>query len=105
MKRAAANKKTTTVDDDLQRLARSPAAKTQFITSTLDLSWKLALSFLTPLLAGIAIDKKFNTMPSYTFAGLTIAAAFAGSTIYKTFQDVNEEQAKQSKEEKRKKIG
>lgn len=103
MKRAAAKKKTTTVDDDLQRLARSEAAKTQFIGSTLNLSWRLVLTFLVPLLAGIAIDKKFDTSPSFTFAGLTIAAIFAGMTIWQTLQEVNEEQAQQAKKDKRRK--
>ncbi len=95
MKRAAAKKTTTTVDDDLQRLADVSAAKTQFVSSTINLSWRLALTVLIPVLCGVAIDKKFDTSPSFTLAGLMLAAVLASMAIWQTVQEVNKEQAQQ----------
>jgi F0F1-type ATP synthase assembly protein I len=104
MKRAAAKKKTTTVDDDLQRLAETQAAKTQFVGATVNLSWRLALTVLIPLLGGIAIDNKFDTSPSFTLAGLMIAVVLACMAIWQTVQEVNKEQAEaESKNNKRSK--
>lgn len=103
MKRAAAKKKTTTVDDDLQRLADAQAAKTQFIGATVNLSWRLALTVLIPVLGGVAIDNKFDTAPSFTLAGLMIATVFACMAIWQTVQEVNREQEQESKNNKRRK--
>ena len=103
MKRAAAKKKTTTVDDDLQRLMNVQAAKTQFIGATLNLSWRLALTVLVPVLGGVAIDNKFNTSPSFVLAGLMIAAVFAAMAIWSTVQEVNQQQLNESKKGNRRK--
>jgi F0F1-type ATP synthase assembly protein I len=103
MKRAAAKKKTTTVDDDLQRFMDTQAAKTQFIGATINLSWRLALTVLIPVIGGVFIDKKFDTSPSFTLAGLMIATVFASMAIWQTVQEVNKEQEEQAKKDKRRK--
>jgi F0F1-type ATP synthase assembly protein I len=104
MKKAAAERKTTTPkEDDIEKLLESQAAKSQFYGATINLSWRLALIVLIPVIAGVKLDEKFNKSPSFVLAGLMIAAFGAAATIWSTVQEVNQLQAEDSKKSKRKK--
>ncbi len=103
MSKAAAKRKTTTVDDDLQQIFDAQVAKTQFVGATLNLSWRLALTVLIPLVGGIKVDERFNTSPSFTLAGLILASVGACIAIWSTVQEVNNLQAEEAKKGKKKK--
>jgi F0F1-type ATP synthase assembly protein I len=103
MKRGAAKPKTTTVDDDLQQMMDAQVAKTQFVGATLNLSWRLALTVLIPVIAGIKLDDKFDTAPSFTLTGLMLASVGACVAIWSTVKEVNQLQAEEAKKGKKKK--
>lgn len=67
MTKIAANK--TTKDDEVL------AAKKAFIFGLLDISWKLASSFLVPVVIGLTLDK--NGSKTYTTAGIFIGIVLA----------------------------
>lgn len=104
MNKAAAEKKTTTPkEDEIQQLLETQAAKSQFFGATLNLSWRLALVVLIPVIGGVKLDQRFNKSPSFVLAGLVIAGFGAAMTISSTVREVNELQSQENKNEKRKK--
>ncbi len=58
--------KPTTTDESVQK------AKRLFFTGLLDLSWRLALAILIPMLSGAFIDNKFDSGSVFTIAGMII---------------------------------
>ncbi len=103
MKRGAAKPKTTTVDDDLQQMMDAQVAKTQFVGATINLSWRLALTVLIPVVGGIKLDDKFDTAPSFALTGLMLASVGACVAIWSTVKEVNQLQAEEAKKGKQKK--
>lgn len=103
MSKAAAKKTTTPKEDEIQKVLDAQVAKTQFIGSTLNLSWKLAFAVLIPIIGGIKLDQHFNTSPSLVLTGFMIAMVAAALTIKSTVQEVDELQAEADKKGKRKK--
>jgi predicted F0F1-ATPase subunit len=103
MKKAAAQRdETTTVAQDeldakLQKLNTS--AQKQFFGATFTLGWRLAITVLIPLIAGIKLDQHFHTSHSYTLAGFMIAAAAGASAVWATVKEVNQEQQDEAKKE------
>ncbi len=78
-------------------------AKTQFIGATLNLSWRLALTVLIPVVGGIKLDERFATSPSFTLTGLMLASVGACVAIWSTVQEVNRLQADEAKKGKKRK--
>ncbi len=110
-KAAAQRDETTTVAQDeldaqLQRI--NARASQQFFGATFTLGWRLAITVLIPLIAGIKLDEHFHSSPSYTLAGFMIAAAAGASAVWATVKEVNKEQADQAaegmKEEEKKRV-
>jgi predicted F0F1-ATPase subunit len=102
VKKAAA--KTTTnrdVEKDIEQYVQAMSARQQFIGATLNMSWRLALTVLIPLVGGIKLDQHFGTSPSWTFTGLIIAIFFGCLTVLDTVKEVNRLQAEESKEKKK----
>lgn len=101
MKRAAAKKTTTdTAESELEQYVDAFGARQQFIGAVLNLSWRLALTVLIPLIGGIQLDKKFNSSPSYTLTGFMIAIVFGCIAVWQTVKEVNEAQAEEDKRKK-----
>ena len=69
------------------------AARSRFFAVTLGMGWRLALTVLIPLVAGIKLDDKFNSSPSYTLAGFMLAIAGGAMVVWNTVKEVNAEQA------------
>ena len=90
MGKAAASKKTTTsaANGASQYLAEFEA-KQLFIGATLNLGWRLALTFLIPVALGAWLDRRYDTAPSYTITGLFLAIAGSIVVIKQTVKDVN----------------
>jgi F0F1-type ATP synthase assembly protein I len=98
--KAAAGKKTTTTagSDNIQQSIDTFAAKQQFISSTLSMSWQLALTVVVPVIAGVKLDEKFNTSPSLTLTGFFLAATAACVVVWRVVKDVTKQQAEEDKE-------
>lgn len=99
MGKAAAKVKTTTTEDNAQEYFNAFAAKSRFFSATLNMGWRLALTVLIPLVAGIKIDQRFKTSPSYTLAGFMLAIAGGAIVVWKSVKEVTEEQLEMDQEE------
>jgi F0F1-type ATP synthase assembly protein I len=99
MGKAAAKLKTTTTENDAQEYIDVFAAKSKFFAATLNMGWRLALTVLIPLVAGIKLDQRFKTSPSYTLAGFMLAIAGGAIVVWKSVKEVTEEQIEMDAEE------
>lgn len=94
-KAAAKSVKTTTpVENDIDRSLAVIAARKQFVSSSINMGWQLALTILLPVLVGVKLDDHFDTSPSYTLVALFIAIGGAVLVVSRTVGQVNREQAK-----------
>jgi len=75
--------------------AKSPSAT--FIAAALDMSWRLAVVVLLPLIGGVELDKKLNTSPWFTIVGFLLAMAGAGLVMWQTLQQVDRRYANSDK--------
>lgn len=103
MKKAAGSKDepTDVIAEEIRLAANIMDAKQKFIGATLNLSWRLALTVLIPLIGGIQLDKKFDSSPSYTITGFMIAIVFGCMAVWQTVKEVNMLQAEESKGKKK----
>lgn len=103
MKKAAGSKDepSDVLAEEIQLASRVFDAKQKFIAATLNLSWRLALTVLIPLIGGIQLDKKFDSSPSYTITGFMLAVVFGCIAVWQTVKEVNELQAEDDKENKK----
>ncbi len=102
MKKAAVRTTTGEVgsaEQQLQQSVKAFQAKQQFFGATLNMSWRLALTVVIPVVAGIKLDQHFGTTPSLTLTGFTLAIVGACMTVWGTVKEVNELQAEEDKKE------
>ncbi len=85
--------KSSTVTSGQQFDVVAFAAQSRFITTALGMGWRLALTVLIPLIAGIKLDKYYHTSPSYTLAGFMLAVAGGSYVVWTTVKAVNAETA------------
>jgi len=97
MGKASAATKTTTIEHDTPKAMQTIDAQKQFLVATLDMSWRLALAFLLPLIAGIKLDDHFNSSPAYVIAGFIVGAMAGAVMVWRSVQEVNEAQAESNK--------
>jgi F0F1-type ATP synthase assembly protein I len=67
-------------------------AKTQtslFITMALDMSWRLAIAVLVPIIGGFELDKKLDTSPLYMILGFALAMLGMGLVFWRTLQEAS----------------
>ncbi|HEY5153062.1 MAG TPA: AtpZ/AtpI family protein, partial [Candidatus Saccharimonadales bacterium] len=57
-----------------------------FLMSALNMSWQLVIVVLVPIIGGFELDKRFNTMPALTIAGLVLAAVGTGLVVRRQLQ-------------------
>ncbi len=55
-----------------------------FFSMGLDMSWRLALSVLVPIIGGTLLDKHFKTAPVLLIVGFAVAIAMTVVTIRRT---------------------
>lgn len=104
MGKTAARKATGSAGDDIQQSLATLQAKQQFIGATMNLSWRLALTVLIPVVGGIKLDQHFDSAPSLTLAGFFLATFGAAMAVWGTVKEVNTLQAAEdSKKTRRKK--
>lgn len=58
-----------------------------FITMALDMSWRLAIAVLVPIIGGFELDKKFDTSPVYMILGFVLAMAGMALVFWRTLQE------------------
>jgi len=66
---------------------RSPSAV--FITLVLDMTWRLAIVILVPVIGGYELDKALKTTPTITILGFVVAMAGMAFILWKTLQVAN----------------
>lgn len=102
-KAAARTKRTTTKSDDplVDQLAVFEARQ-KFYGTVLNMGWRLAATFLVPVLIGVWLDNRFDTGPSYTLAGIFLAVFGSVYVIRDTIRDVNSEMAESDRKSRKK---
>jgi hypothetical protein len=55
----------------------------------LEMSWKLAIAVLVPIIAGVYIDKAAETDRLFLFIGLAVAAAGSSAVMWQMMQKAN----------------
>jgi F0F1-type ATP synthase assembly protein I len=60
-----------------------------FFSMGLDMSWRLALSVLVPIVGGAELDNHYKTAPALLIAGFVVAIALAVVTIRRTLKLAN----------------
>jgi F0F1-type ATP synthase assembly protein I len=91
---------TDTAGSDLEQYVEAFGARQQFLGAVMSLSWRLAFTILIPVIVGIKMDQYFNSSPSYTLAGLMLAALGGSIAVWDTVKEVNATQSESDKEKK-----
>ena len=63
--------------------------------SLADTTWRVAVPTVLFSGAGIALDKRFNTMPLLTLSGLVLGLAAAAKLVWGQLQKINKPEGKQ----------
>jgi F0F1-type ATP synthase assembly protein I len=61
-----------------------------FLSMALDMSWRLAIAVLVPIIGGFELDKRFKTSPALTIAGFVIAMAGMAFVMWQTLQTADQ---------------
>lgn len=77
-------------------------ARDQLLSSMLGIGWRMALTILIPVFAGIKLDQHFNSKPSYTLAAFFVAIIGCGVLISRTYKQINSEMSARFKTKKNK---
>ena len=72
----------------------SPAAEKShskiFITMALDMSWRLAIVVLVPIIGGFKLDEKLGTTPALIIIGFLLAMGGMALVMWQTLQAANQ---------------
>ena len=60
-----------------------------FVGMALDMSWRLAVAVLLPIIGGYELDSRLGTTPLITIVGFVIAMVAAGLVMRRTMQAAN----------------
>ena len=81
-----------------------PTSQTSvFITMALDMTWRLAIVVLVPIIGGFYLDQWLNTTPVFTITGFFLAMAGIAIVFWQTLQTANSVEIPSSDKVKRKK--
>ena len=98
------SKTTTALRDPTEDYLAALEAKQQFIGTVMNMGWRLAITFLAPVIIGAWLDKRYDTSPSYTITALFIAIAGSVMVVWNTVKEVNIETALADKKVKKKRV-
>src|SRR5690349_2043184 len=82
---------------------QSPQTKSPslvFITLALDMSWRLAIVVLVPMIGGFKLDEALGMTPVLTIVGFLLAMGGMALVMWQTVQKANEITATPKKEER-----
>jgi F0F1-type ATP synthase assembly protein I len=71
------------------RVENSTSHTSVFISMALDMSWRLALVVLIPIVGGFKLDSTLDTTPVLTITGFVLAMAGMGLVFWSTLQKAN----------------
>jgi F0F1-type ATP synthase assembly protein I len=60
-----------------------------FISMALDMSWRLAVAVLVPMVGGYELDQKLNSSPVLTIIGFVLAMLGFALVLWRTFVAAN----------------
>lgn len=60
-----------------------------FVSMALDMSWRLALVVLVPIIGGYYLDQQFSTTPLLTIVGFLLAMGGMSLVMWRTLQEAN----------------
>lgn len=96
MVKAATKKPVTTtsgvVESEIKQLSVVWAARQQFLVATFNLTWRLAISVIVPIVAGVKLDEYFELSPLLTITGMILAAAAGSAAVWATVREVSRKQ-------------
>lgn len=93
MGKTAAKKKTTNSENSAQNYMAALDIQQKFIGEAFGLGWRLVVTFIIPVIIGVALDRHYGSKPSYTLVGIFIAIAASVVIIQRTVKDVNSDLA------------
>lgn len=67
----------------------SPSPSSLFISMGLDMSWRLAMGVLVPIIGGVELDKLLKTSPWLLLVGLGLSVVFAVLIIRRSVKLAN----------------
>lgn len=71
-------------------VGKPESPKSVFVGMALDMSWRLALAVLIPIIGGYELDSRFGTTPLLTLTGFVLAMAGFGLVLWRTTQAVSQ---------------
>jgi F0F1-type ATP synthase assembly protein I len=71
------------------KVAKTSSQSSIFISMALDMSWRLAVAVLVPMVGGYELDQKLNSTPAFTITGFVLAMAGFGLVLWRTFVAAN----------------
>jgi hypothetical protein len=72
------------------KAGKSTSHSSVFITMVLDMSWRLAIVVLVPIIGGFKLDEVFKLSPLLTITGFILAMAGMGLVMWSTLQKANQ---------------
>lgn len=61
-----------------------------FVGMALDMSWRLALVVLVPVIGGFELDRRLKTSPALIIVGFVIAMAGTGLVLWQTMRTADQ---------------
>ncbi len=72
-----------------------------FIGAALDMSWRLAIAVLVPIIGGYELDHKLHLTPLLTIVGFVLAMGGMALVLWRMLQELKVRTAPHPKEDKR----
>ena len=69
--------------------AKTPSPNSVFISMALDMSWRLAIVVLVPIIGGFELDQKLDTEPLLAIIGFIFAMGGMALIMWQTLQKAN----------------
>ncbi len=93
MKQTVAPKSTPSPQDKLANQRTEPSANQSpssvFVSMALDMSWRLAIVVLVPIIGGFKLDDALHTTPLLTIVGFILAMGGVALVLWRTLQVAN----------------
>lgn len=72
------------------RVEKTTSQTSIFINMALDMTWRLAIVILVPIVGGFYIDKWLDMSPVFVISGFFVAMAGMGLVMWRTLQVANQ---------------
>ena len=80
------------------KVGKTTSPSSVFISMALDMSWRLAVVVLVPIIGGFELDQALDTSPLLVIVGFLLAMGGTALVMWRTLQVTNEASAKQEKQ-------